>query len=259
MRFTFPSAAESVILFDTVDSAGGSISVDTANRTISGYVDHRGQKLYFSATVDKAIAASGTITGQGATSWIRFATTANEQVTLQIGTSLISVAQAAANLSQEVGAKSFDTVREEAAAQWDAALGKVRIEGATGDQLVTFYSNLYRAFMYPNNRSEMVGGVRKYQSPYDSAVHDGQMYVNNGFWDTARAVWPLYTLLAPTQDRRDARRVRQRVQERRLDAALVRAVERSTSWSAPTRTSPSPTPTSRACATSTTRRRTPRW
>jgi predicted alpha-1,2-mannosidase len=199
MRFRFPSAAESVILFDTIDSAGGSISVDTAARTISGYVDHKGQRLYFSATVDKAIAATGNVTGQGATSWIRFATAANEQVTLRMGTSYISVAQAAGNLSQEVGAKSFDTVKEEAAALWDSTLGKVAIEGASGDQLTTFYSNMYRAFMYPNNRSEMVGGVRKYQSPYDNAVHDGQMYVNNGFWDTSRAVWPLYTLLTPAK------------------------------------------------------------
>ncbi|MFC4043224.1 GH92 family glycosyl hydrolase [Dactylosporangium siamense] len=199
MRFTFPSAAESVILFDTVDSASGSLTVNNANRTIQGSINHRGQTLYISATTDKAIAASGTITGQGATSWVRFATAANEQVTLKIGTSFMSVAQATANLNQEVGTKSFDTVREETANLWDSTLGKVRIEGAGSDSMTTFYSNMYRSFMYPNNRSEIVGGVRKYHSPYDNTVHDGQMYVNNGFWDTSRAVWPLYTLLAPTK------------------------------------------------------------
>ncbi len=199
MRFSFPSAAESVILFDTVDSAGGSITVDAAARTVSGFTDHRGQKLYFSATVDAEIAASGTVTGQGATGWIRVATTVNQQVTMRTGTSWISVAQAAANRNAEVGGKSLETVRDEAAAQWDAMLGKVRIEGASGDQLVTFYSNLYRTFMYPNNRSEMVGGVRRYLSPYDGQLHDGQMYVNNGFWDTARAEWPLLTLLEPAR------------------------------------------------------------
>lgn len=199
LRFTFPSASDSVILFDTVDSAGGSFAVDTAARTISGYADQNGQKLYFSATVDHAIAATGQVSGGGATSWIRFATTANEQVTLRIGTSWISVAQAAANLTQEVGSKTFDSVRDDAAAQWNAVLSKAAVEGATTDQMVTFYSNLYRVYMYPNNRSEMVNGVRRYFSPYDSQVHDGQMYVNNGFWDTSRAVWPLYTLLSPTK------------------------------------------------------------
>ncbi|GGL01303.1 hypothetical protein GCM10012284_39830 [Mangrovihabitans endophyticus] len=198
LRFQFPAASDAVILFDTIDSAGGSIAVDRGARTISGYTDHKGQKLYFWATVDTAIADSGTISGQGATSWIRFATTSGQQVTLKMGTSFISVDQAAANLAQEVGGKSFDTVRDEAAATWNAALGRIGIEGATNERLVTFYSNLYRTYMYPNNRSEMVGGVRKYQSPYDQAVHEGQMYVNNGFWDTSRAAWPLYTVLTPT-------------------------------------------------------------
>jgi predicted alpha-1,2-mannosidase len=199
MRFKYPAAADSVILFDTIDQVGGQINVNSGARTITGYVDHKGPRLYFSATVDKAIAASGTVNGQGVTSWVRFATAANEQVTLKIATSYLSVDQATNNLSQEVGAKTFDTVREEAAKLWDTKLGLARIEGATNDQLTTFYSNLYRTSMYPNNMSEMVGGVRKYFSPYDNAVHDGQMYVNNGFWDTARAVWPLYTLLEPTK------------------------------------------------------------
>ncbi|MEN0129193.1 MAG: GH92 family glycosyl hydrolase [Brevundimonas sp.] len=198
-RFTFPSASDSVILFDTIDSAGGSINVDQANRKITGYSDQKSRRLYFSATVDKAIAATGNVSGQGATGWIRFATAANEQVTMKVGTSWISVDQAAANLSQEVGSKSFDTVKEEAATLWDNTLGKAKIEGASNDRMVTFYSNMYRAFMYPNNRSEIVNGVRRYNSPYDGQVHDGQMYVNNGFWDTSRAVWPLYTLLAPTK------------------------------------------------------------
>ncbi|MER7281242.1 GH92 family glycosyl hydrolase [Dactylosporangium sp. NPDC000244] len=195
MRFTFPAASDSTILFDVIDSASGSFSVDTFARTISGYADHRGQKLYFSATVDTAIAASGT----GGTGWVRFATGANQAVTLRIGTSWISVAQAAANLSQEVGTRTLDTVKAEARAQWDAVLGQVRLEGATGAQLTTFYSNLYRANMYPNNRAETVGGVRRFSSPYDNQLHDGQMYVNNGFWDTSRAEWPLMTLLAPTR------------------------------------------------------------
>jgi predicted alpha-1,2-mannosidase len=197
MRFTFPGGSEPVILFDTVDSAGGAIDVDASARTVSGYTDHNGAKLYFSATVDAAITGSGAVAGPGATSWIRVATTFRQQVTMRVGTSWISVAQAAANREQEVGDRTLDTVRDEAAAQWDALLSQVRVEGAAPDQLVTLYSNLYRAFMYPNNRSELVGGVRRYFSPYDDTVRDGHMYVNNGFWDTARAEWPLLTLLEP--------------------------------------------------------------
>ncbi|WP_205650481.1 hypothetical protein [Actinoplanes solisilvae] len=100
MRFKYPATSESVIVFDTIDKVGGSITVNASARTITGYLDHKGPRLYFSATVDKAIAASGNVSGQGVTSWIRFATTANEQVTLRMATSYMSVAQATANLSQ---------------------------------------------------------------------------------------------------------------------------------------------------------------
>ena len=107
--------------------------------------------------------------------------------------------QAHANLDQEVGDKTFDEVFEEARQTWDDALGKVELEGASDDQKVTFYSNLYRAFMYPNSMWESVNGQPKYTSPYGGGLKDGHMYVNNGFWDTFRAAWPLYYLLVPSQ------------------------------------------------------------
>ena len=39
------------------------------------------------------------------------------------------------------------------------------------DQKTTFYSNLYRAFMYPNSMWESVNGAPRYFSPYDHEVH----------------------------------------------------------------------------------------
>ncbi|GAB3661070.1 hypothetical protein GCM10027589_23120 [Actinocorallia lasiicapitis] len=193
LRFTFPADPGSVLLFDAIDQADGSIRVDQAARRISGHVDHKGERLYFVATVDKEIAASGS----GTNAWVSFTTVADEQIVLRTATSFISVDQAAANLAQETDGKDFEQIRREAAARWDALLGRITLGGADHDRLVTFYSCLYRAFLYPSDRSEIVGGVRRYRSPYDGEVHDGQMYVNTGFWDSARAVWPLSTLLAP--------------------------------------------------------------
>ncbi|MDE5760361.1 MAG: glycoside hydrolase family 92 protein, partial [Bacteroides sp.] len=40
-------------------------------------------------------------------------------------------------------------------------------------------------------------GAPVYYSPYDGQVHQGYMYTDNGFWDTFRAVHPLFTLLYP--------------------------------------------------------------
>ena len=196
-RFTFPAAANAYLLFDPVDGVGGSLTVDAAARTISGYVDYNGPRLYVFARIDKPFASNGQAQG-GAAAWIGFSTRAGEQVAMTMATSFLGVAQAERNLRDEVGARSFDDVRAAAAAAWDEALGQIEIEGASEDQKTTFYSSLYRAFMYPNSMWETVDGTPRYFSPYDHEVHDGKIYVNNGFWDTYRAAWPLYTLLRPT-------------------------------------------------------------
>jgi predicted alpha-1,2-mannosidase len=198
-RFTFPSANNAYILFDSIDSVHGSITVDKASRTISGYTDHNGPRFYFYAKFDKAISSFGYPPNTGVAGWIQFATTTNEVVNMKMGTSFISVAQAKDNMDQEVGSKTFDQIKEEAATIWDNTLGKIEIEGATEDQKAIFYSNLYRAFMYPNSMWENVGGVAKYFSPYNNTLRNGKTYVNNGFWDTFRATWPLYSLLIPTK------------------------------------------------------------
>ncbi|GAB3932085.1 hypothetical protein GCM10027614_00600 [Micromonospora vulcania] len=78
---------------------------------------------------------------------------------------------------------------------------------------MTLYSNLYRLNLYPNSQSENTGTATaprwQYASPVSeptgasTATHtgakivDGQIYVNNGFWDTYRTVWPAYSLLYP--------------------------------------------------------------
>ncbi|WP_238536488.1 GH92 family glycosyl hydrolase [Stigmatella aurantiaca] len=205
-QFTFPGTA-SYLLFDTADGIGGSISIDRTNGVVSGYTDHStgwgpAPRMFFYAKFSKAITDSLNVTGQRAvTSWIRFNTFAGEKVTMSIATSFISVAQAQSNLAQEIGTKSFDTVKQEAQSAWDSVLGKIEVEGATEDQKTILYSNLYRAFLYPNSAWENVGGTPSYASPYASGhpVKTGKVYVNNGFWDTYRTTWPLYTLLIPNK------------------------------------------------------------
>ncbi|PTL85499.1 alpha-1,2-mannosidase [Vitiosangium sp. GDMCC 1.1324] len=206
LRFTFPSTA-SYLLFDTVNGVNGSLSIDRTNGVVSGYTDHSSgwgpaPRMYFYAKFSKAIADSANVTGQRAvTAWVRFNTTAGEQVTMSLATSFISAAQAQSNLAQEIGSKSFDTVKLEAENAWNALLGKIEVEGATDDQKTILYSNMYRAFLYPNSAWENVGGTPSYASPYASGnpVKTGKVYVNNGFWDTYRTTWPLYSLLIPTK------------------------------------------------------------
>jgi putative alpha-1,2-mannosidase len=133
---------------------------------------------------------------------------------MRIASSLISVAQAKRNLELEIGASdTFEAVRQRAQQAWDAKLGVIEVEGASDDQLVSLYSNLYRLFLYPNSAFENTGtaGAPAYQHAVQSAtttptstptqtgaaVVPGKVYVNNGFWDTYRTTWPAYALLTP--------------------------------------------------------------
>ncbi len=137
----------------------------------------------------------------------------NGRVTVVLGSSFISVDQARRNVELEVGDAGFDVIVERSRSLWDGLLGRVRVEGATDDQLTTLYSNLYRLFSYPNDAAENTGTAEEPRLQYASflpppesnptADHtgarlvDGEIAVNNGFWDTYRTAWPLLALLAP--------------------------------------------------------------
>lgn len=197
-RFTFPAGADNHILFDTPNDKIGSLAVNQAAGTMTGYVDDT-KRLYIYAIVNRKVSAFDIPTGQGACAWLGFSSAATDTVTMKMGTSFISVAQAQANLEEEVGAKSFDAVKTETAGMWNKLLGTIEIEGATEDQKMIFYSCFYRACLYPNAMWENVNGSPRYSRPTGNEVRDGFMYVNNGFWDTYRTAWPFYSLFMPAQ------------------------------------------------------------
>ncbi|WP_407549298.1 GH92 family glycosyl hydrolase [Streptomyces sp. Pv4-95] len=217
MRFTFPGDDASLI-FDNVNNKGG-LSLDTERGVVTGFSDVKSglstgaTRLFVYGVFDAPVTKGGGLDGGGGkdvTGYLRFAPGADRTVTMRIATSLIGVEQAKANLAREIptGA-SFDGVRKGAQAQWDDILGRIEVEGASRDQLTTLYSNLYRLYLYPNSGSEQVGSRTRYASPFspqvgqDTPTHtgskivDGEVYVNNGFWDTYRTTWPAYSLLTP--------------------------------------------------------------
>lgn len=199
-RFMFPDATPAVLLFDSIDEASGAMTAQPGDTSISGHVDQRGQRIYFHARVDRAIQRVIDPDGGGVNLAIELSAPSGltkRQVTLAIGTSYISVEQARANLAQEVAGSSFDDIRSAAQRAWDKQLGKITIDVASDAERITFYSSLYRAFLYPNEMSESVAGRLQHYDPFSMDVRDGPLYVNNGFWDTYRAAWPLYVLLMP--------------------------------------------------------------
>lgn len=208
------------LVFDNVDENAG-LTLDRERGVVSGFSDVKSglstgaTRMFVYAEFDAPVTGGGRLegdAGKDTTGYLSFDPGADRTVSMRIATSLISVGQAKDNLRQEVPASAdFESVKDRAQQKWDKLLGVIEVEGATPDQLTTLYSNLYRLYLYPNSGHEKAGSRTRYASPFSEAekpdtptetgskIVDGEVYVNNGFWDTYRTTWPAYSFLNPKQ------------------------------------------------------------
>lgn len=114
---------------------------------------------------------------------------------LQLAISYISEEQALLNLKQETG--HFAQRRQIAADIWEEYLSRIDIEAESEKQEKTFYSCLYRTFLYPHKAYELdEAGNAIHYAPRDGKIYPGVRYTDNGFWDTCRTVYPLFAIIA---------------------------------------------------------------
>ena len=99
---------------------------------------------------------------------------------------------------KELGNDNFDTLVQKGKDVWNEHLSKIEVEGGDLDQYRTFYSCFYRSLLFPRKFYEInAQGEVVHYSPYNGEVLPGYMFTDTGFWDTFRAVHPLFTLLYP--------------------------------------------------------------
>ena len=193
-RITYPENAQTPYI--NISDVSG-LAFDTAAKSFSGYKNEDSNqmpKMYIYGTFDQAFTVNDTraVFEQG-----------TKTVVMRAATSFISAEQAQKNFEQELSGK-FDDVKAAAKKLWNDKLSQFEIEGASEEQLITFYSCLYRLYLYPNNMGEKTGEGGEeswqYMSPYTKTVKDGKLYYNNGFWDTYRTTWAAYSLFTPEQN-----------------------------------------------------------
>ena len=211
-RFTFPSSASAGTLF--LDKVQTNADFTVSGSTFSGWTDGAtagATRMYVYGTFSAAPTANGTATNRTSAKFVKFAT--GSPVEVRFATSLISLDQAQHNLALELNGKTFDDIRTSAEQAWDQRLSVIQTTGASEAEKINFYSNLYRLNLYPNAQHENTGTAAspewKYASPVNATegsasatqtnapIKSGKMYVNNGFWDTYRTAWPLYSYLYP--------------------------------------------------------------
>lgn len=143
---------------------------------------------------------------------------------VRVAVSFLSVAQARRSLALEAPpSRSFDELRADAAAAWNRLLGRVTIPPlpaaerpyrglADEEHRARIAAALHRMHLYPNTASENAGTVAAPEwrfadvftprQPFgetatSAPVAEGELVVNNGYWDTYRTEWPALALLDP--------------------------------------------------------------
>lgn len=134
--------------------------------------------------------------GEGASACIHIALR-ERVVEARMGISYISEEMALATLERECGEASFEELRTRAEESWEEKLSRIEIEAVSENQMRTFYSCLYRTFLFPRKAYELApNGDPIHYVPYDGSVKPGVRYTDNCFWDTYRTLYPLFTLIA---------------------------------------------------------------
>jgi predicted alpha-1,2-mannosidase len=214
-RFTFPENKNSYLLIDAFNK-GSYIKISKGANKITGYSTRNSGgvapnfKNYFVILLDKpfteglvwsdtsVVINSNELTADHVGAALRFETKRGDVVHARVASSFISMEQAELNL-KELGNDSFDQVCQKGRNIWNKGLSSIEVEGGSTDQMRTFYSCLYRTMLFPRKFYEVdaTGKIMHY-SPYEGKVLPGYLYTDNGYWDTFRAVFPLFNLMHPS-------------------------------------------------------------
>lgn len=228
-RYTFPKSSQSNIIFDIGNRQGESGAVKEAKVTISadgrieGYVITIPEyvkkyqagadvAMYFSAVLDKKPTAFGTfnkkgtqanskeISGEGAGVYLTFDTKENETITVKVGLSYTSVANARLNLDTEAKDLNFDKARKQSLTTWNDYLGRITVEGKNENDKTKFYTGLYHALLGRGLGSDVNGAYpmnngKVGQIPLDAKGQPKYNYYNTdaiwgGFWNLTQ-LWAL--------------------------------------------------------------------
>ncbi|MDJ1466873.1 GH92 family glycosyl hydrolase [Xanthocytophaga flava] len=197
-RYTFKNNTGRKILFD-LSKALSRVSTWTIEqagpKAVQGF--QSGENVYFYAVFNTNIEKlevkdAGTKSGFAI---VHLANGSKGPVDLKIGLSFVSAANAKQNLEQEIGTKSFETIRQQASQQWETLLSQIQIKGGTPAQKEMLYSCLYRSLLWPALRSDVNGEYT--DAKRQKAKADFDYYTEPSLWDTYRNKDVLLGLISP--------------------------------------------------------------
>lgn len=206
-RITYPKTGEANILLDVMHNipqqilpvigghfSGGQIDYDENTGTFTGWGEYAGgfgssspYKVFFVLTLDTKLAEVKIVNegDRALYAQIKLSET-TAVVNMNIGISMKSIANARKFLSDEIGNKEFDEVKQLAKQTWEKVFSTIEFEGGTPDERRLFYTAMYHSFVMPRDRT---GDNPHWES---NMPHIDDHYC---VWDTWRTKYPLMMLL----------------------------------------------------------------
>jgi predicted alpha-1,2-mannosidase len=151
-------------------------------------------QVYFAIETDQPILKFTTSLGQARAEF------GASTIQVKVGLSYVSTANAWLNLATENPGWAFDAVRASARSSWNAALKKIRVQGAGPDELTTFYTALYHSLLHPNVFSDVNGqylGFDNKTHQTNESPYYKTHYANFSGWDIYRSEMQLLAVLFP--------------------------------------------------------------
>lgn len=145
---------------------------------------------------DGAVVADGRESG----AFVTLDAAPDSPIEVQVGVSFVDLAHARMNLEAEVSGRAFEEVRRNTLEAWEEEMSVIRFEGGDEAMRVVMATQIYRAFLMPNEFMDVDGSYLG----FDGKVHRAEGFVyhtNFSMWDTYRTLHPLLVLVKPDRQR----------------------------------------------------------
>lgn len=212
----------------TIDAESATITGSVTSGNFCGYLDPVNRRdyytLHFVAQFDAPFVETGAWTngrvragatrsrggsgygksgvppvGKGSGVWVGFDAARHPVVTMRVGISYVSLANAKANLvAEQRPDDTIETLSQRTAKAWDRELSRIRIAERDTDRLTVFYTALYHSLIHPNLFSDQNGEYMGFDNrPHQVAPGQAAQYANFSGWDVYRSQLQLVAWLDP--------------------------------------------------------------
>jgi predicted alpha-1,2-mannosidase len=137
--------------------------------------------------------------GRQIRAYFDFKTDEGEKIKIKFALSPVSTAGALQNLRTEIPGWDFEKVKAAGQALWEKELEKINVKMASNDDMVSFYTAMYHAFLSPTTFMDVDGAYRG----LDQNNHMAEGFTNYttfSLWDTYRALHPLFNIIQPKRN-----------------------------------------------------------